>query len=198
MIREQRDYFEKLYSEHGNSVESLGWNKESQKQRFDVLSKIGNFNGASILDVGCGFGDFLSYLKRRDILPYKYVGIDLISEFIARAAEMHPGTSFYNKDVLSFGNNDSSYGYVVGSGLFFLDTEDWYKYVLDVADKMFHLCNIGIGINFLSQYNIIRPVEGRAYCNPGSVLQMLMDHISIKAILYHDYRENDFTVFLYK
>jgi len=43
--------------QHG-SVESLGWrNKNSQQSRYDVLVKVANLNGASFLDVGCGYGD---------------------------------------------------------------------------------------------------------------------------------------------
>ena len=60
--------YKKLYKRYGNSFKSLDWgSKEKQMLRFKILSKIGNLNKKKILDVGCGFGDFNLWLKKKRI-----------------------------------------------------------------------------------------------------------------------------------
>jgi len=62
-----KSYFSKRYEEFGDSVKTLWGGEESQKQRFDVLLSIGDLNGKSVLDVGCGFGDLYGYLRQRKV-----------------------------------------------------------------------------------------------------------------------------------
>ena len=55
-------YFTGLAEKYGNDVRTLNWgSKASQKGRFAVLEKIGNLNKKSVLDVGCGLGDFYGW-----------------------------------------------------------------------------------------------------------------------------------------
>ena len=47
---------------HGCSPKTLGWSgKKQQIKRFEKFNSILNFQNKSILDIGCGFGDFYSY-----------------------------------------------------------------------------------------------------------------------------------------
>ena len=39
-----------------------------------------NFKGRVVLDIGCGTGDFLSYLSRIDQWPRSYIGIDILED----------------------------------------------------------------------------------------------------------------------
>jgi ubiquinone/menaquinone biosynthesis C-methylase UbiE len=44
---------------HLEGVKSLGWGSDySQQKRFDILLDIGLDINDSVLDVGCGYGDF--------------------------------------------------------------------------------------------------------------------------------------------
>ena len=54
--------YESRFAELGVDVKALGWRDDvDQKIRFDVLCDIGDLTGASICDVGCGFGDLVEY-----------------------------------------------------------------------------------------------------------------------------------------
>ena len=60
------DYFKNLVSLHGEDIRSLDWGgRSSQSQRFRVLYEIGIGLESSVLDVGCGHGDFYGYLIRK-------------------------------------------------------------------------------------------------------------------------------------
>ena len=44
----------------------LGWgSKKSQDLRFKILIDRWNLENKSILDIGCGFGDFYFFLKKK-------------------------------------------------------------------------------------------------------------------------------------
>lgn len=197
-VAKHTKYFEKLYAEHGDTSEALGWSDVSQAERFAVLTQIGELDRASVLDVGCGFGDFFAYLQESGVCLHRYVGVDQMPRFISVARARHyPDAIFYQEDFLKWNPADSSFGYVFGSGLFFMELDDWYGHMVQVVRKMFGLCNIGVGVNFLSVHGTNRK-NGIRYTAPSAVLQVLMEEVSTKVKLIADYRKNDFTVFLYR
>jgi ubiquinone/menaquinone biosynthesis C-methylase UbiE len=49
-----------------NSKEALGWkNEKNQLARFNALYNINDLNNHSVLDLGCGIGDFLELSSKR-------------------------------------------------------------------------------------------------------------------------------------
>jgi len=190
------DHFKKLYEKYGDSVLSLDWHsKESQAQRFDIFMKIGSLHGKSILDVGCGFGDFYSHVLNRNGSAFEYTGCDRVPEFIDRARYYFPYPEFCLVDFLEWGAR-RGFDYVFGSGLFSLKRNDWEGHVQAMVYKMFSHCRIGVGVNFLSTLSK-KKIDTVYYAEPARAIQLLMN-ISQKLVLHHDYRPNDFTVFLYK
>jgi len=91
MIERYSDRFYKL----GKDVKTLGWGSiEQQEYRFSqtLLNGI-EFNEKSILDIGCGFGDYLHFLMRnfnqKEILS-SYSGYDLNPDLIQEAKKNVP------------------------------------------------------------------------------------------------------------
>ncbi|WP_201030778.1 hypothetical protein [Leptospira borgpetersenii] len=70
------------YEKLGKDVKSLGWgDKKQQIYRFEqVLSNV-NLINKNILDIGCGFSDFLSYIQEKNIMFSKYTGWDINENF---------------------------------------------------------------------------------------------------------------------
>lgn len=72
---------------HNGGFKSLLWASVStQEKRFDAFTRVCDFAGKSILDVGCGRGDLLDYLLGRGIEPDHYVGLEAV-QLLADAAE---------------------------------------------------------------------------------------------------------------
>ena len=68
-----KDFFNKLVEKHGYSPKSLAYSGEkSQKIKFNIVTEVGIEDNCSVLDVGCGFGDYFNYLKQRGIKNIKY------------------------------------------------------------------------------------------------------------------------------
>jgi ubiquinone/menaquinone biosynthesis C-methylase UbiE len=65
-------------------------------RRQTVLSMISQLEFSSVIDLGCGTGDYASYFLDRDI---EYIGVDNSGEMIKRASCLYPGVSFEVGDV---------------------------------------------------------------------------------------------------
>ena len=69
------EYFARKIAEHGVSSRALDWSgPESQRLRFSMLTEIGLRSGHSVLDVGCGEGDLLAWLREQSI-AVDYTGL---------------------------------------------------------------------------------------------------------------------------
>lgn len=88
----QRRIYQKLVGEHGPaSHRAAHWNsRRSQEIRFEVLvHELGGLAAladATVLDVGCGCGDFAAFLDRAGAQPRELVGIDIVPAAISACA----------------------------------------------------------------------------------------------------------------
>jgi len=80
---------------YGAGFGSLLWaSPRTQAARFDTLVRAATgraIRGHRVLDVGCGRADLLDHLRRRDVRPASYVGIEAVDE-LATAAEQKGAT----------------------------------------------------------------------------------------------------------
>lgn len=59
--------YSERYYKLGRDVKTLGWgNEEQQFFRFKQVMRIMQCSGKSLLDIGCGFGDFISACMKDD------------------------------------------------------------------------------------------------------------------------------------
>jgi SAM-dependent methyltransferase len=84
--------YERAAKRHGDSLKSLLWEStRTQGARFGAFMKAVDFRGRSLLDVGCGRGDFLDYLLERKVRPAEYIGIEAVSPLVEVAAAKRGG-----------------------------------------------------------------------------------------------------------
>lgn len=71
---------------HGGSFDALLWaSPDTQRMRFEALTRAVDFTGRTLLDVGCGRGDLLDYLRREGCAPAHYIGIEAVPALAAAA-----------------------------------------------------------------------------------------------------------------
>jgi trans-aconitate methyltransferase len=86
-------------AEYGDDIRTLAsGTEERRRMRYKVLSEIGLSSQCSVLDIGCGFGDFYGYLCERHI-QIRYVGYDINSKLIEIARIKYPTAEFDIKDI---------------------------------------------------------------------------------------------------
>jgi SAM-dependent methyltransferase len=190
------DFYEKQFKEHGpNNVLSLGWGSRwSQTRRFEVLTEVGIKDGDSVLDVGCGFGDYKTFLNLHDIKA-GYSGLDINKAFLVIAEENHKGIKFVNGNMVDI---SSSYDWVIASGIFALDYENWDIETMKTLGEMAGKAKKGIAINFLSSFTKRKGISINKFVDPAFVVNEFVVNLSSRFSLRHDYFDNDFTVYIYK
>lgn len=182
---------------YGFDHRGLGFrNKSSQDKRFEALLDLGDLDGARLLDVGCGFGDFLAFLNARGIEP-EYTGLDLCEPMIERCRERFQAAEgrFLVGDALDFEPGEP-YDYVIASGLFGLDSLGARERIRPTMDRLFAWSRIGMAVNFLSTQSP-HPAEARIYVDPTKALEVGLA-LTPAARIDHTYLPNDFTLYLYK
>jgi len=189
-------WYEDKVRRFGYDHRGLGFRtRSSQEKRFEALMQLGNFHGRRVLDVGCGFGDFLAYMHERGIRP-EYTGIDLCEAMAARGRERFGDQgSFVACDVLEY-SPERRPDYVVASGLFGLDAEGARERIQPTIEHMFEWAIHGAAMNFLSAY-APEPAEARVYVDPLDALELGLA-LTPAARIDHSYLPNDFTLYLFK
>lgn len=198
-------HYEALLQRHGVSHQGAGWPTDADQQvRFQQFLRLlekppVNF---SLLDYGCGFGDFDSFLWKQGYRGYKYVGYDLCKAMIACGPSLR--SSPWANFIVSLDDGLSPLGpfnYVVSSGIFNLPPPGtppiaWRQYIVHTIQEFDRLSTKGFAFNMLS--SLARKQEsGWFYGNPEVFFEICF-RMTGKVALLHDYGLNDFTIIVRK
>ncbi|MGE5615529.1 MAG: class I SAM-dependent methyltransferase [Bacillota bacterium] len=192
-----RLWYEEKVRRYGFDHRGLGFrNRSSQEKRFEALARLGDFEGRSVLDAGCGFGDFLAFLEERD-LQATYTGIDMCAPMIERCRERFPMSEgrFHVADVMEY-QPQACFDFVIASGIFGLDAEGARERVRPTLERMFRWCRLGMAVNFLSA-RAPEKVPARLYVDPADALEWAFA-LAPAVRLDHGYLPNDFTLLLHR
>jgi ubiquinone/menaquinone biosynthesis C-methylase UbiE len=181
-------FYAESIKEHGISAQGVRWNnKYSQYKRFEVITKRikKDISTSTIMDVGCGFGEYLEYLKINNKTPMKYIGIDCEQDMINICTKRFPNQEFHIIDVLK---DELPYSdYIVCSGaLSILNYNDVEQFI----SKCFQYANKGFIFNSLKDltFNNIKQYEIVDICKKYSQ----------KISVHEGYLDNDFTILMVK
>lgn len=188
---------------HGYTHKCLGWSsKKRMEVRYQILKEIGIQSMDSVLDVGCGLGGFLAFLRKgiggqRRIRNVRYLGIDIVPEFIYKAR-----IDFDNWDkklcrfeIGTLFDFDEKFDWVVESGIFNHHTCDM-DYIQRHLKRAFEMCRMGVAFNFLTTY-VDYDSKQLHYTDPKELLDFaktLTNFVTIR----HDYLPYEFTIYLYR
>lgn len=149
------DFYKSLESFGVFDSRYVGWNtKESQSKRFKILDSLGMDDNTTFLDVGCGIGGIIPYLKSRGLKNYNYIGIDIEDRFINDAKSLYNNYNFININFLDY-NPNINFDYIFGSGLFTIDFN--IELLSLYIKKAFDMCNKAICFNFIENGFIDNP-----------------------------------------
>jgi|TARA_B000000460_G_scaffold38462_1_gene23625 2-polyprenyl-3-methyl-5-hydroxy-6-metoxy-1,4-benzoquinol methylase len=192
-----KDFFNKLVEKHGYSPKSLAYSGEkSQKIKFNIVTEVGIEDNCSVLDVGCGFGDYFNYLKQQGIKNVKYCGIDISNKIVDFAKEKNSLANVIQGNVLDL-SDDEKYDYVISLGFNCVKTGTNWETLTQVLDKMWKLSKKGIAYNAVSTFSETSPRK-IYFVSPAKVIDYIMTNLTYKVVFRHDYMPHDFTIFAYK
>ena len=190
-----RKYYNTKVKKHGHSPSACDYGRpESQLIKFNVIANMANYEDRSILDVGCGFGDF----KRHLISKYKridYTGIDLSDNMIDQAKQLDPNIRVRRENIMEMQRGET-YDYVIANGIFYLLDENQENRMKEIVKKMYEHSNLGVIFNSLSTW-AEKKEKDEFYADPTKTVDWC-SKITNKVQLRHDYMRHDFTVMLLK
>ena len=192
--------YARLLREHGAaSVRSLDWgSREGQNLRFRVLTEIGIQNGDTVLDVGCGLGDYYNWLKTHscDVL---YRGVDITTAMIDSCRQKYAGIDFAILNIVDSLNGRpllEQFDYVVASGVFAKRLVAGADYLQSFVSRMYELCRKGVAFNSLSSWAPDKQAD-EFYADPFETLAHCR-RLTPWVVLRSDYHNRDFTVYMYR
>ena len=179
------------------SVEALGWRgSESQRTRFEVLLRLGDFNGSTVLDAGCGHGDLKLFLDRHCLGNFTYIGIDQMPEFIEEAKTRYgslPDTHFYWADFTQAQLPRADY--VIASGAFCYRSAN-SDHHFSMIRKLFKTAKIALAFNMLDA--AVFPQHALLIGHNRSEVAKFCRGLTSHVETIDGYLEDDFTVMMHR
>lgn len=180
-------------------VRALRWNSEaSQHSRFRSLLRLGDFNGTSLLDIGCGTGDFLGFLLSQNIKPMIFHGIDLMPEFIqvANRRYCNKAIRFYQKDFFET-DFHGSFDYIICNGALNVREKNNMLLLEKAISKSLKHCKKALGFTLLKHADGYLGDERIFHYQKDKVYEVAKKY-SNNVEFFSDYADNDFTLIIRK
>ncbi|MFT3882729.1 MAG: methyltransferase domain-containing protein [Gemmatales bacterium] len=181
----------------GYDPRTLGWTTGKQLERFTAATQLVSINKlTSVLDVGCGFGDFYEFLKANDFQG-EYHGIDFVPDLVEIARQRHPQAKFIVGDFALHSFNQQ-FDLVTASGIFNarLKGEEQRESTFTTIRKMASLARAVTSVDFLST-QADRRREDLYYSDPADLLEFAKTLTKRTALLQH-YLPFEFCLYLFK
>ncbi len=193
-LREVQSYWDKKAIEEASDCQRIESGRRAQLMRFENFVIHHELAGASILDVGCGVGDFYAHLERRQIAS-GYFGADLSVKMVERCRERFPAGRFEAVNILDW-TPPEPFDYTVAFAIHNVRIDGGDKILREVTRRQFDLCRRAAHISLLTD----RFPGFASHIQPWSPEEILTLALSITpyVTLRHDYLPNDFSVTLYR
>jgi SAM-dependent methyltransferase len=200
IAEETIDRYCRRYQKFGYDARSLGWGSNQQQHyRFaQTLDGPIDFTNYSIVDIGCGFGDYFEFLRGAKQTISSYVGWDVNPDLIKEASRryaMADGVRFAQCNLMDpiFTKTElcpvADIGVMLGVLNFNLAGKaDNYTYSELAIRRAWALSNKALIVDFLSSYKDPQyPAEsGVFYHEPEKMLAFALT-LSSRVTLKHNY-----------
>jgi hypothetical protein len=187
-------YMAKLIG-HKSPFHRVGWKSQAtQEARFNALLAVGDLEGKSILDLGCGLGCLYGYLKERE-WKGEYTGVDVLDMMVNGARDRFPGAIFEKRNIL-LDPPRREWDYVFISGIFNHRVKDNWAWIDETVRLCFKLSRSAVAFNLLeTQKNEHDPVF--FYAKRGDLERKAELWTGGNYKIASGYLTDDMTVYLY-
>jgi len=183
---------------HGYGPQALFWqNREVQETRFRVFVQAMVPQPETLLDVGCGFGDFYAFMRQQGIRT-DFTGLDISPDMILAARSRFPNACWLEGELLTACLPAESYDVVALSGALNEPIEQADGYARAVIERMWLLARRQVLFNMLH-----RGCERTARSpflvarDPDEVLRWCRTHTQQVRVV-EGYLPHDFTIVMEK
>jgi SAM-dependent methyltransferase len=191
-------YYAAKLTEHGPTPRGVDWNGvESHHLRHRQFLRLFERNReASVIDLGCGFGDFLGFLRSVGHQG-RFIGYDIEPSMIGQARRLYGETAECRWHVASEPTEIADYA--IASGIFNVKgnvpSELWTDHIYRTIDLLAKSGRLGFGFNILSMAS--DPHRRRPdlfYADPNELLAHCFARYGRSVALLQDYGLYEFTI----
>lgn len=180
-------FYYNAFVKHGISAKGVHWHsKNNQYKRFEILTSfIKEPELSTIIDVGCGYAEYMRFLEKENLKVKEYIGIDCEEFMLNLSQKRFTSAKFIKCNILK--NEIPKGDYLICSGtLNILKKDDFLKSI----EKCYFSSNKGFAFNFLTKnhFHKLSKKEIFDFCKE------LTTKISIK----NNYLPNDMSIYLEK
>ncbi len=188
--------YQRRIAEHGATFASLSsGSEEKQAIRHSVHASALRGVRPSILEVGCGLGDFYKYLigQKQDCC---YCGYDIVPEYVTECKRAYPHARFCLRNIFLDGVEDS-YDTIVMSQVLNnrYQKSDNMKVMQQALELAFHHTSVSVSVDMMSTYVDFRNPD-LFYYSPEEIFR-LAKAVTPRVVIRHDYRAFEFCVQLF-
>jgi len=200
-LDEVADYYRDKLQRFGATAQGMDWkNEETQLLRFEIISRYIDFSSnPSILDVGCGNGEYYNYCASRKLMM-NYKGIDVVPEMVALANQR------FHKSIAQVSNlteleAEEMFDYVIASGTFNTrltsDESEYEKYFYENVESMFRHAKRAIIFNCMTSH--VHYLDDRLYYADNATLtDFAVKNLSRHFIVDHSYPLYELTMAIFR
>lgn len=192
ILRPVREYYRGKLRDHGPGAPGMDWKDQaSQYLRFDRLTARIDWSVVpTILDVGCGSGELLAYLRARGLPFGDYLGIDIVPEMVDACRRRFGQASARLASMEDLLAGTERFDHVVASGTFNVKLaaadEEWREYFHRGLAQMFALCRTSIVFNVMS-IDVVRRYDHLYYATLQELADLAVRRLSRGFIIDHAY-----------
>lgn len=190
--------YQKTFRKYGVGPRALRWHsKKAATQRYEQIVADIDFEGKSILDVGCGFGDIIPYISAK-AKKFEYLGIDITPEFIREAKKLYFGHKFMVGNYFAKPLKEN-FDVVICSGALNANVRDNLDFRKKAIKTMFKHAKEVFVFNMVGRYPQPKTSSKSNvwFANPLEILEYCLG-LTKKVILRHHYHSRDFTIVMFK
>ena len=187
----------------GARPEGVFWlDEKGQRLRFDILSRIMEGAGGSVIvnDLGCGYGAFFQFLKDRPVLKDGlYLGYDISESMVEKAKRLNDDSrAKFVQGLIATWRAD--YSFASGTYNMRMDTDplEWAEYVRASLVQLWSASERGLAFNMLADEEAIRRGKPRQddlyYARSQEYLDFCRWELSPHSTLVDDYPLAEWTI----
>lgn len=191
-LKPVRDYWDRRARTLDNDCDRVESGRKGQRLRFEAFLTTHDLSGRSVLDLGCGVGDFFDRLRARKITA-DYHGLDTSPEMIRRARQRFPDGRFDEGDISGV---TRSYDYTVAFAIHNARVDRGREILEETLRRQFAAAAIASHMSLLTDR--YRAFDSHLQAWRAEEILTLALSLTPYVMLRHDYLPNDFSVTLYR
>jgi len=183
-------FYKNALKKHGANAKGLNWHDDySQIKRFEIIHELLQNDiedGDIMIDAGCGFGDFYTFI--RNYHDIHYIGYDIVEENVAIAKErIHQPIMI--KDILNDPLEEADF-YIASGSMNILSRFETFLFIercFSMSKKGF-VFNLPYGKDESKNFNYFLPQEIKHFAKK----------FDCDIVIKSGYLPHDFTIYLKK